>query len=1121
MYRSITFSILIEGFFFLPPQQQYAPDPPYDTTEILKIFPQVIQQIANLATCTSPSQLNFAQYFRLLEQLAVVNIGVVLVEMTKTLDSAEMGERSHSNDPTSEDALEVLRELIEVLLNCVHIDHPSDVLIHAVTAISGCIVEFDGGAPVPILDEILKCIGAGPFVDVTNPAFTHAIAEMTTSKKNEPKKQALDYSKLPPMYIQETNQSYLVARGVISKTVDRISSPIASLLNGLLSGEPSVIKQSNISSDLPVPPKKGKSSVSDLLIPEQPECQGVDVWSIIYELHKVSPGILTTVVGTVASSLQHSDEEKRQRVTTLLGKLFSSKSSDIAVKFHVCYRSWLLRVSDKSQKIREIVVRHLIDILKNKSSEKSLCEEAVDGLVKVILNDPSVDIRLECIHEICSMIVYSDPSSGVGPFINNALIKAVASRVSSKNKKERIDAVTGLAKIYHKKYLFPKLRELDDSGSDFDIEGVIRILKNNCDFELYRASTQKQQVGKVKRSSSHNDAANNADESEYYKFIPRLVFQSVCFDDSIDPALRNRIIMIVDDVLLGTGSNAIINSDDKNLKRDKLSLTARAIGLTMILNDLQLCGDGCGSDYAGRNSLVFKWMLSLMHQRRKLQLALKAYIEARTKVEACSSGTEAKELANEIAFQKLEIVASLTSPPSALSSPGVSMEDIDKILSKVHGAKDKHIFRLLASITTPAQSSVARARALDELPKRTKSLGVSASAWVKTLARRCSMGYFINSEIIARCASIARKAFFEGEYLSCRVVLESVNSGITIFHSIAGKEASESLTEMFAECRGALTGDAKQQIKDCGILTVLSEMLAYVSKASPSKDCKYSSPTWENVFDDQIQKELVNLCTKDGTPEEAFNAVVTLSSQFEKGSKQQLETFIPILKTLSSSSKMCLEVNGLPNEKIVNILAALRAIAINVPAAFSSSSKKNDPGSKAVRFALEHVLLGRGDRFDDSHSSDVLSSPEDKSVPIISSKTKYSPKRRSSGDDHSNLSLGCWRLIKAIEFLVSYTVSICSNTSNHEQGQMPNGDVSSIVQALFTILEYNGQPPSVRDSRECKGTTEKAELRKCAAINLLKLCSSSLRLVDSILTPKALHTVSKVFLDEDAAVRGT
>eukprot|EP00957_Ditylum_brightwellii_P079038 6011403-Ditylum_brightwellii.AAC.1 len=66
---------------------QYAPEAPWDEGEVLRVFAQMIRQLANLAHCTSQTQANFMNYFRLLEQLSVVRIGVVLVELYRTLDS--------------------------------------------------------------------------------------------------------------------------------------------------------------------------------------------------------------------------------------------------------------------------------------------------------------------------------------------------------------------------------------------------------------------------------------------------------------------------------------------------------------------------------------------------------------------------------------------------------------------------------------------------------------------------------------------------------------------------------------------------------------------------------------------------------------------------------------------------------------------------------------------------------------------------------------------------------------------------------------------------------------------------------------------------------------------------
>lgn len=66
---------------------QYAPEAPYDGTELLQILSQLIHQLANLAHCTSESQVNYQHYHRLLELLPDVKIGIILVELTKTLET--------------------------------------------------------------------------------------------------------------------------------------------------------------------------------------------------------------------------------------------------------------------------------------------------------------------------------------------------------------------------------------------------------------------------------------------------------------------------------------------------------------------------------------------------------------------------------------------------------------------------------------------------------------------------------------------------------------------------------------------------------------------------------------------------------------------------------------------------------------------------------------------------------------------------------------------------------------------------------------------------------------------------------------------------------------------------
>ncbi len=562
--------------------------------------------------------------------------------MIKTLDTeTELESSPYSGSPTSDEAMETLRELIEVLLNRVTVEHPSEVTTLAVSAISACVDEFYSTVPIPILDEILKCVGAGPVIYVTNPAFTEASHALSQAKKRGKK---IEKKKLPPPQIQQTNQSYIVACGVIKKTIDKISTPVASLLNGILNGDTNVM--SNISaSDEPIGAEKGTIVAAAGCIPERVQ-PNADVWSIIYELHRISPQILTTVIGTVASSLQSPDEDKRLRVTKLLGRLFYSKTSDIGVNFHACYKEWIRRSMDMDVKIRDIMVKCLLEILKNKANTENVCEEATGALVKMVTSDPSLDIRISCIHKICDL-VYSINNNGSGnkPMISVPLLKAVGNRVSSKNKKERLDSVTGLAKIYHRQYMLQKLKNVQEGGDDCNIDIILETIQNNCDLTMYKLNKKTKRMKRKilpspARARVSTAGTHDHEIDEKYKFISKRVFDCAFFTDATDPIMRNRVVMIVDDVLLGTGT-AAVKEGSSSTSNKSLTSTSRAVGLTMIVNYL-LAMDERNDDEeqkaSSESGTSYKWMCSLFVQRAKLQLALKAYLDSKSKAEQLPNG---------------------------------------------------------------------------------------------------------------------------------------------------------------------------------------------------------------------------------------------------------------------------------------------------------------------------------------------------------------------------------------------------------------------------------------------------------------------------------------------------
>ncbi|KAK1741948.1 sister chromatid cohesion protein PDS5 [Skeletonema marinoi] len=890
----------------------YAPEPPWNEDEIIEIFQQMIRQLGNLATCipndTSVSNQvhQYEAYFRILEQLSEVKIGVVLVDLVRTEQAPH--------------ALETLCELIKTILTCVHVDHPPEVGQHAESAVAACVEEFEGNIPNAVLDELLMPVGSGP---------------VTYSKEN------------PPAQIQQTNPSYLVAAKVLRKTEDKISSPIANLLNGIFSGDPKTLESTSLSAEdsTESPPssgkkkKKGGKDTSSPTLNFTKDVGAGDVYSIAYELHRITPMILTTVIGTVASDLTNTDVDKRWQATKLLGRLFAARTSDIAMRFRPCFRDWLRRSYDPEGAIREMMIRSLTNFLSSQYNQTDLCSDVSEALSVIIKLDKITEIRVYAIHQVCELAhsaTSDDAAAGEAnrrkthpiSAVSAELLNAVGSRVSSKFKTERKDAITGLAKIYYKHYVSKKLQHVQEGGENVDIDEILDVLsKENVDTAL----------------------------EEKFSWIPQKVFESVFFTDKQDPDLRSRIFQIVDDIMLGT------------VKKEgaMLSPTSRAVGLAMMLQTLQT------KDSAN------KWMCTLFSHRSNLQRSLASYLDARSKAKECESGSAEAFTADADAMEKLEKMAALCAPPLATGKNSADEGDLETVLRKLHAAKDKHIFRILSTIATPTHSPSARLRALDELPKRTKSLGNATSSWVRSMARRCAMGSFINSESIDTCIMLSQECFEAGDCEAASHFLRCVKIATSIFPAIGGtKECFKTLAEFFDLCRTTvMTSAMKKDMEKFGIVTIISDILA---KAASSRTGKKEKDT-DSV--DTLRKQLHRTCTREGTPEQARNAVYAIAAMMNPRSKpvtdlsvrarKEKNEFEPILKALVNPSRLSIpddDANPKTKDRIISVLTAITAIAECAPYAFNASGEgsKLGWGERAIKFALDSALLGRNTRLDTS-----------------------------------------------------------------------------------------------------------------------------------------------------------
>ena len=614
----------------------FAPNAPWDSKEIIEIFRQTIRQLANLGHTTQPNQSHYSQYVRILELLADVKIGIVLVELAKQAYDQSNGYASTmAQDPLQFDedvndgreALTVLKELFRTILQSIRLDHPPQVAELSQRALLACLEEYFEGILVPpqLLDELLICIGQGRTVLVTNPAlgstFSKQQQEQEQVKRGRTKKKIPNPS-MPPLQVEQANPAYLVAASVVRKGVYRLSTPIATLLNGLLNGDPRTVQESDLlvhttedHAKAANPKSSSAQDASTLLVLDTPQRQQqtptASVWSVIFELHKVAPSILTTVIGTVANLLTSPDETKRSLIVQLLGRLFAAKHSTMALEYRPCFREWLKRLHDIVPQIR----RHMTDILlellvacanrkERRDDWRDVATQVQQALGHLLEVDTDLQVRLHVLHGIC------DTAYANRKVISSDLLRRVAAFVTSKHKQERRDVLTGLAQMYFKQYILQQLRNIQAGGDDVDLNVIAEVVYTACHNPLTSRT-----------AAESTETVEEEDLHDRFHWIPQIVFQCASYTDAVDTEMRSRVVQVVDDLLLGS---ELPNSSKK------LTPTARAVGLAIVVDSLQQPDNNpLRKKFTTGNSKGYHWMCQLLDQRAKLQRAVGQYLDAR------------------------------------------------------------------------------------------------------------------------------------------------------------------------------------------------------------------------------------------------------------------------------------------------------------------------------------------------------------------------------------------------------------------------------------------------------------------------------------------------------------
>lgn len=67
------------------------------------------------------------------------------------------------------------------------------------------------------------------------------------------------------------------------------------------------------------------------------------IYPLIFELHKVVPGMMTFIIPSVCAHLQSEDEDMRFKAVALLGRLFATPHADYGDQLQKPFRDFLGR----------------------------------------------------------------------------------------------------------------------------------------------------------------------------------------------------------------------------------------------------------------------------------------------------------------------------------------------------------------------------------------------------------------------------------------------------------------------------------------------------------------------------------------------------------------------------------------------------------------------------------------------------------------------------------------------------------------------------------------------------------------------------------------------------------
>jgi sister-chromatid-cohesion protein PDS5 len=290
---------------------------------------------------------------------------------------------------------EVFNDLFEVLVSSIRPEHSEEVALYVSTIMHECLEEAQDVRP-----EVLQLL----------------------------------LTALLPSSKADNIAAYRVCQHVLKQASPAVQGAVGDALNRILVGTSSGVGGDHLTSEL-----------------------DEHIYSLIYEVHKISTGLLLRILPNICVHLQSEELDIRLKAVKLLGRLFYSPHAEYGEDFSRNFKDYLGRFVDVSAEVRlEMVVSGGL-IMKRKPHLRRMTEECMTKR----LRDSEWEIRQAALSNLCDVAMES------AAYLDEETYRELAERMKDRRPSIRRSAMALLARVYgrHVAGSLPSIEDFVDNDA--------------------------------------------------------------------------------------------------------------------------------------------------------------------------------------------------------------------------------------------------------------------------------------------------------------------------------------------------------------------------------------------------------------------------------------------------------------------------------------------------------------------------------------------------------------------------------------------------------------------------------------------------------------------------------